>query len=360
MYKKIDSVIPYLLWKISINNVKQSIHYPLNYWNIIHDIKNEKYIIDNFGEVNCFVRTSIYFDYLKILVEKKIITEMRIRIQEYKPYYTDQKFNEIILNDVLLKEYPYQFRRIDLEESDNEKNYRDFIEWKYTQYDILKNIWQPNIYKRYEIYYIFKIDKEKLHNALNTYIDNWGNGVLTPSTQNYIKPIRQIEHFKNILISNYNDIGKLISYFLSKDMKYDEFTLIQYFEKKKYIKIKNYNNPIEVIYRWLSSVNIEILDKFIEEFIHKEWISFDENSWKVYIDGKKVWTLSINTQPFYFFKFLFDNKSVYKTHVEIKEYIKPKDKIGKTEANFCAEIKRGIPLEIRNIIKTQKWWYLIP
>lgn len=131
------------------------------------------------------------------------------------------------------------------------------------------------------------------------------------------------------------------------------------------INNNSYAIPISLIWIFKTFDKIQTFLKTDEDImkliIKDEWLKFDEYNWEVKFNWIIIWNISINTQLFQFFKFLFDNRWFYKTHKEIKEYIKWKDKIEKWEDEFCRNIKNELPnKEIKDIIKPQKGWYLIP
>jgi hypothetical protein len=174
----------------------------------------------------------------------------------------------------------------------------------------------------------------------------------------------QIQYFRNYIIEQINNYGDEFIYHIWTNSKLDEITLILYYNITWYISLSAFDDWVDRIMHWLQNKNknfkIKILQKFFDDFTKKEWISFDEKSWKVFIDGENIWTINIDTQRYHFFKFLLDNRWKYKTHLEIKEYIKWRDSIEKTPSGFCAEVKRELPLKIRELVKSQKGGYLIP
>lgn len=120
------------------------------------------------------------------------------------------------------------------------------------------------------------------------------------------------------------------------------------------------NDPIYFVHYIFYLWEKDIIEK-LENFLNKSsWLYFDDKSWKVYYDKKEIWIISINTQPFSFFKFIYDSRWVYKTHTEIKEYIKWKDKIQKSDDLFCRNVKNELPNKVKKLIKATKGGYLIP
>jgi len=129
------------------------------------------------------------------------------------------------------------------------------------------------------------------------------------------------------------------------------------------IKIIEFDDWVDRMH-WLNnkpiSFKISILPNFYDEFTKKEWLYFNDKSWDVILDWNNLWNISLKTQPYYLFKFLYDNRWEVKTHIEIKKYIKWDDKIQKWNDDFCRTIKNDLPNKnIKSLIKAVKWWYII-
>ena len=173
----------------------------------------------------------------------------------------------------------------------------------------------------------------------------------------------QIQYFRKNLIDYTNDFWSEFIYKIGTRSTLDEITLLLYFNITWYIQLESFDDWVDRIF-WLNnaeiSFSIKILQRFYDDFTKVEWISFDEKSWKVSVNWDEIWEISIETQPYHFFKYLYDNRWVYKTHNEIKEYVKWKDKIEKWDDEFCRTIKNELSKNIKDIIKTQKGGYLIP
>jgi len=88
-------------------------------------------------------------------------------------------------------------------------------------------------------------------------------------------------------------------------------------------------------------------------------IFLNTNNWDVTMDWNIIWNLTLGNLPYKFFKYLFDNKTDRKSHKNIIENINPGKK-EKTASSIASDIKRELPKEIKDIIVTTKWYYMIP
>jgi len=103
----------------------------------------------------------------------------------------------------------------------------------------------------------------------------------------------------------------------------------------------------------------ELYRKLLSFVWKDKGIYLDENNWDVFIDSDRIWTINLNTQQYLFFKYLYDNQWISKTHKEIKKYIIWDGIISHTAEAFCSNIKRRLDQPIRNLIKSYKWWYVV-
>jgi hypothetical protein len=91
-----------------------------------------------------------------------------------------------------------------------------------------------------------------------------------------------------------------------------------------------------------------------------EWIYFNTDNWEVFKDWVLLWDITIWTLEFNFFKYLYDNKWVYKNHEDIFAYLKWWTK-NRIKSSYLSDIKSRIEnKEIRNLIKSPKMHYIIP
>jgi hypothetical protein len=94
MLKENDSLIPYLLWKITTNNIRQKEHKMHCFKNIMYDLKNEDWNVDNFLEIRDKTKTELYLFYITFLIHNDLISELKIRIlDDNNPYKTEDSKN---------------------------------------------------------------------------------------------------------------------------------------------------------------------------------------------------------------------------------------------------------------------------
>jgi len=97
----------------------------------------------------------------------------------------------------------------------------------------------------------------------------------------------------------------------------------------------------------------------VRDYGKEKWIYFDEESWEVFLNWEKLWTLPIHNNEFTFFQFLYNNIWKYKTHLEIKEAIIGKNQISLTNGRYLAGIKKVLPNKIKELIKSPPKGYQI-
>jgi hypothetical protein len=90
-----------------------------------------------------------------------------------------------------------------------------------------------------------------------------------------------------------------------------------------------------------------------------EWLFLNTNNWNVTYNLELIWNIKLGTLEYKFFEYLINNKWIAKSHEEIIANINP-NKMWKTSGSFCSDIKRRLPANIRNLIKSPKSHYLIP
>lgn len=362
--KRIDWIWLYILWKLSNINIPiQNKFKDLSCFKTINYYfrkEKDKIYVDDFLELSNIDKTEIYISYLIYYIQSWLIKELHVYIEEeiYKP----ELVLKIDKNFIEKYNYIIPFNHWDTKE---EKDYIQFIRWYYSirEIQILNNIPVNKNLPNYKIYYWYKLNLDKVNLYIQEYLLNWWKELLT-SEENYIKPSKQIQYFSNYLIDYINNFRDEFKYNIWVNKNLDEITLILYFNILWYIELIWFNDWVDRIIGLNNTsiiFRIKILQKFYEDFTKKEWLYFNDKSWDVILDWNIVWSIPLETQPYHFFKFLYDNRWEVKLHKEIKEYIKWKDSIQKWNDEFCRNIKNELPnKEIKKLIKSSKGWYRIP
>lgn len=149
-----------------------------------------------------------------------------------------------------------------------------------------------------------------------------------------------------ILVKNTNNLIKRVKDFLDV-------------QNKLYPKLITYWNYISKIYfklLWVSNPKPLVLP------IDDIWITLNKNTWDVKNNWILLWKLSLNTQEYKLFDILLKNKWKFLTYDKIISFIFDNEKhhISKTSPSFIQDLKRKLPKKIKDIIVSEKWWYLIP
>lgn len=124
------------------------------------------------------------------------------------------------------------------------------------------------------------------------------------------------------------------------------------------------NAPLNVwwIFSSINSVYLHILteDDLINSHLSYRKLVFNYKNWDVIYLWEKIWDLIPWTQPYKFFNFLYINKWKYISHKELYLHIYEWENKLKDPSADLADIKREIPINIRNKIKSAKKMYSIP
>lgn len=103
----------------------------------------------------------------------------------------------------------------------------------------------------------------------------------------------------------------------------------------------------------------------------KEWnlglraernLVINKNNGDIFYKCEKICNLQLDTQQFDFVMVLYKNIWNYISHEDIIKWLKTIDSKTKNEcetSRFCSNIKRKLPKEIRDFIKTSKWHYML-
>ena len=91
-------------------------------------------------------------------------------------------------------------------------------------------------------------------------------------------------------------------------------------------------------------------------------IEFNKNNWEIYINWKKVWDITPETNVFRFFEYLYDNMGLKLTHKDIHKYVfeyegeRQQSRPIKTD---LSDLKRKLPEEIKSLVSAPAWHYMI-
>jgi hypothetical protein len=358
--KYIDNVNIYLAWKILTNWVRQATIMPYCFKNVEYFYKDQKqkYFIDNFKELNTKTRPDLFVFNIQELLLNWVLKECNIYIEENE---NKENIKNIKINKDFLKTYRKNIRNI---ERDNNvffnftKGFYSIIE---TQ--LINGLGINHEIPVYNIYFAYIYDNKILNRYIENYLRLWWNEKLI-AEWNYILPNRQISYFSDLLIKNINNYWDVFEYSIGTNSQIDEITLILYFNIQDYIEITWFNEgPVNIPYIWYQPIKfkIKVLQKFYDTFTRREWLFFDEKKWDVILDWDSIWNIPLDTQPYYFFQFLYNDRGNIKSHKKIKEHIKGKEKIEKWDSYFCSNVKGDLPnKKIKDLIKSPKGWYRIP
>lgn len=109
---------------------------------------------------------------------------------------------------------------------------------------------------------------------------------------------------------------------------------------------------------WVAEVVVDLEELKKQRGIkNPERILFNSENWDVFLDGKLIWTVAINTREFKFFQILYENIDADVRHVSILKHLE----ITKTEntANYLSDIKSRLPKTVSALIKANGGWYII-
>ena len=226
-----------------------------------------------------------------------------------------------------------------------------FLTGKYKQYWFIEFEYESNN-KIIKKYLKDKISSWKDGNMQNPqYINYYSSDVHIWKLIDYIFILKSncVNDILNVNITDFEnyDIIKSLIYLLIEEVVSLEVCL---FEESNIIfsfKIIN-QEKFEILYKTYTLTNTKK-------------IKFNNNNWEVYVNWELIWKINIGTQQYKFFKYLFDNKGVNKSHKEIKDYIYWENfKTLKLISNDLADIKRWLGSKIKNLVKANKWHYIIP
>lgn len=282
MIEELDPLIPYMLWKISTNSVRQKEQQLLCFHNINYDLKDEKWNIDDFLEIKDKTKTELYLFYITFLIQNDLVSEVRIRIlDDNNPYKTESNLNsndflnlylDIHIDKEFLKKNSNIFPDFQwLNQSTKEKEYSKFIGGFYSTKEALQinnlEVWK--LKENFHIYFFYKPNLEKISLYIQEYLLEWWNEKLTP-TDNYIKPSMQIQYFRSYVIEHINNYGDEFIYNIWTNSKLDEITLILYYNITWYIELLKFDEWVDRI-NWFQHKNInfkiKILERFFDDFI---------------------------------------------------------------------------------------------
>lgn len=132
-----------------------------------------------------------------------------------------------------------------------------------------------------------------------------------------------------------------------------------------FLDIKEVIDIDQIIFEeWENNFSFRIKDNNFKNYYNKyslkwsERIYFNEKSWEVFLNDELLWSINIGTQQYTFFKYLYDNKWIYKTHDEIHKHIYWDYKKLKDIRTDIADIKSELNEKIKKLIKSIKWWYI--
>lgn len=154
-------------------------------------------------------------------------------------------------------------------------------------------------------------------------------------------------------------IHNIITLFENNDPNID--TIKNYLEEKYNLYFPNKKNLDwdslkDFLYFLALNFNQEFKDISVD---FNQSIEFNEN-WDVIVNNKIIWNISPNNREFKFFYFLFINKWFFKNHADIMKYVTWGETKEKPADQFCSDIKRLLPKNIRALVKSSKWSYRIP
>jgi len=239
---------------------------------------------------------------------------------------------------------------------ENIKNYVDF----WTSNDInnlmLEYAQSKKIYIAKTLYFIMEIVNNKKRNNLIKVINL--DDQISYFEDEYIE--KTLKSFKSM---DFDTRRSYIDY-LYDDWAYvnrDPFVPLDADNQLLIIEWKNYNNfYFYEISKYLTVKDLNIVYNKSNWIIKNTWLIFNKENWEVILNWNILWRISIWTQEFILFEYLYDNKWKHKTHEEIKKHIKKDDAMSGSYQAVSSDIKSRLPEKVKKIIKSWKWWYLIP
>lgn len=164
----------------------------------------------------------------------------------------------------------------------------------------------------------------------------------------------------------WDEIKRGISRLRQKDYDYKLilYLLPEYwFEANKITTNADYqfenNNELQ-IFALLLVFWKDFYDKFLLLWIwENNKIIFNNNNWEVCQNWVSLWFIKLDTMEYAFFNYLYKNKWTAQTHQQIFNAIK-NENVEKWINNYLSDIKRRLPKEIKDIIKSSKGKYWLP
>ena len=173
---------------------------------------------------------------------------------------------------------------------------------------------------------------------------------------NFLKKIRLTENIK--INVDEAKINKILSGFSIKNqsiIKLIDFLVLEYSEYVNHNSL-NINKLEDLLYFLAYTKKSDFKQLDLNKYLH---IFFDKKNWDVYVDNTLIWNINIDTREYKLFEHLYINRWNFITHEEMKLNIDSKRK-EKIASAYCSDIKRLLPDKIKQLIKSPKWWYLIP
>jgi hypothetical protein len=88
MIKNINSTVLYLCWKIITTNIRQQEKVEAWFHNIMYDIKDKTYNIDDFQEINK-TKTELFLFYLTYFIKNGLINDVRVIVVDDNDLYNN-------------------------------------------------------------------------------------------------------------------------------------------------------------------------------------------------------------------------------------------------------------------------------
>jgi len=172
---KIDSIWLYIIWKmLNINIPRQNIKNDCGpFMSVNYYFRNEKsnIYIDDFYDINYENKTYIYISYLIPLIKKSIIKDLYIYIE--KGYNEEESDPELVIkvDKEFLNKYNFIIP-INKWVNIKEKEYFSFLKGKYSfkENQILNNLPVSSHLPDYNIYYWYRLNKNKSLLYINKYL----------------------------------------------------------------------------------------------------------------------------------------------------------------------------------------------
>lgn len=227
----------------------------------------------------------------------------------------------------------------------------------------------------------YKIDREKAIEFIDKSIEAWLRNNSIPNDIVLWTRQKQIEEVAKFICKTYSLNRNRPIWIMSDDLPEEidlPVTLI-YLEKNRIIEIKKPHTSLVGTYIPMIDIRIKDIPALTQltktesekkisskafNWISQNVVSFDKDTWQVFIDWDEVWVITTQSQKYYFFEFLYDRYNQPMVHMDISNYVRDKSSSKSAQSKdkfevklFLSWLKGKLPKKIKPYIYGHKWTY---